>query len=248
MSLATRSCRIAPSPAPMMLLCLLLALGFQLLAPRNVPLSFLAADTVERAAPLFDMETEPVTAGSVLDKWHRVSSDIALEFEALQRCRAALPCPPAAQRLLDIAAEGEGKSGRARVGLINRAVDLAIAPESDERQWGIADHWSAPFETLQSSRGDCEDYAIVKYVALLQAGLSPDDVKIVILKNLLPREDHAAVAARVDGEWLILDNLRLTLVRDTDVVRSIPEFLLDQNGARRFVVTGRSRRSFANAG
>ena len=64
----------------------------------------------------------------------------------------------------------------------------------------MADHWSPPFETLQTHRGDCEDYAIVKYVALLQAGLSHDDVKIVILRNLLPREDHAAVAARVDGQ------------------------------------------------
>jgi predicted transglutaminase-like cysteine proteinase len=46
-------------------------------------------------------------------------------------------------------------------------VDLAIAPVSDEVQWGVPDHWSAPFETLQSGRGDCEDYAIVKYLALL---------------------------------------------------------------------------------
>src|SRR5260370_33934724 len=70
---------------------------------------------------------------------------------------------------------------------------------------GVADHRSPPFETLQPHRGNCEDYAIVKYVALLQAGLSHDDVKIVILRNLLRKEDHAAEAARVDGQWLILD-------------------------------------------
>src|SRR3974390_3172817 len=98
MSLATRSCRIAPSSAQMMLACLLLAIGFQWRAPRAVPLSFLAADTVERAAPLFDMDTEPVIAGAVLDKWHRVKADIDSEFEALKRCHAAGPCPPAAQR------------------------------------------------------------------------------------------------------------------------------------------------------
>ena len=32
-------------------------------------------------------------------------------------------------------------------------------------------------------RGDCDDYAIVKYIALLRAGLSRDDVKIAILHN-----------------------------------------------------------------
>ncbi|MGZ5703149.1 MAG: hypothetical protein ACXWIM_19970, partial [Burkholderiales bacterium] len=60
---------------------------------------------------------------------------------------------------------------------------------------GRGDLWSPPIETLQTHRGDCEDYAIVKYVALLQAGRFHDDMKIVVLRNLLPQENHAAVAA-----------------------------------------------------
>jgi hypothetical protein len=42
-------------------------------------------------------------------------------------------------------------------------------------------------------------------------------------------------AARVNGEWLILDNRWLTLVRDTDMMRSTPKFMLDEDGAHRFV-------------
>jgi hypothetical protein len=80
----------------------------------------------------------------------------------------------------------------------------------------------------------------MKYVALLQAGLPHDDVKIVILRNLLPREDHAAVAAGVDGQWLILDNRRLALVRDTKMVGSIPKFVIHQDGTRRFVPSNRA--------
>jgi predicted transglutaminase-like cysteine proteinase len=141
--------------------------------------------------------------------------------------------------LIDISATGADRSGRARVGVINRAVDLAISPVSDEIQWGISDHWSAPFETLGSHRGDCEDYAIVKYVALLEAGLSEDDVNIVIARNLLPDEDHAEVAVRVDGRWLLLGNRALTLLRDTDVTRAIPKYVLDHDGVRRFIRNGR---------
>jgi hypothetical protein len=121
-----------------------------------------------------------------------------------------------------------------------RGVERGHASGILEAQWGVADHWSPPFETLQTHRGDCEDYAIVKYVALLQAGLSHDDVKIVILRNLLPKEDHAVVAARVDGQWLILDNRRLALVRDTKMVGSIPKFVLDEDGTRRFVPSNRA--------
>jgi predicted transglutaminase-like cysteine proteinase len=112
---------------------------------------------------------------------------------------------------------GAGRSGRARVGIINRAVDLAIRPVSNETQWGVRDHWSDPLEMLHS--GDCEDYALVKYVTLLAAGLSKDAVKIVVLKNRLPNEDRAVLAVRTDSQWLILDNRILTLVRDTDVTR-----------------------------
>ena len=183
----------------------------------------------------FGSNTEPVVSGQLPDKWHRVKADIARELEIIARCRTGGACPAPAQRLIELSAEGAGQTGRARVGLINRAVDLAIRPVSDESQWGVPDHWSSPFETLQLSRGDCEDYAIVKYMALLAAGVPAGDLKIVILKNAWPDEDHAALAVRADSQWLILDNRTLTMVRDTDVTRATPEYVLDEQGVRRFV-------------
>jgi predicted transglutaminase-like cysteine proteinase len=194
------------------------------------------------AAQLFGMDTEAVAAGELPEKWHRVEAAMAQDFAVVAQCRANGACPAVAQKLIDISAAGAGRTGRIRVGLINRAADLAISPVSDEMQWGVSDHWSDPFETLLSNRGDCEDYAILKYAALLQAGIPRDDVKIVILKNFFPNENHAAVAVRVDGQWLILDNRTLTLVRDTDVTRAIPEFVLDHEGVKRFNWAGQARR------
>jgi predicted transglutaminase-like cysteine proteinase len=187
------------------------------------------------------METEPVAPRELSKKWDRVLAAIAEDFAILAQCHANAPCPMAAQKLIEISATGAGRSARARVGLINRAADLAISPISDQLQWSVPDHWSDPLETLRSHRGDCEDYAIVKYAALLEAGIPKDDVKIVILKNTFPNEDHAAVAARVDGRWLILDNRTLTLVRDTDVTRAIPLFVLDHEGVKRFNWASRKR-------
>jgi predicted transglutaminase-like cysteine proteinase len=194
----------------------------------------------DQAAPLFGMDTEPLLGGNMLVKWSRTRLEISRELDAVDRCRANGDCPAAAQRLIDLSQQGMGRTDRARVGLINRAVDLAIVPVSDEAQWGVPDHWSAPFETIRSGRGDCEDYAIVKYAALLEAGISKDDVKIVILKNAFPNEDHAVVAVRVDGQWLILDNRTLTLVRDIHLIRAVPELVLDHEGVKRFVRTGHS--------
>jgi predicted transglutaminase-like cysteine proteinase len=188
----------------------------------------------EEASLLFGMNTEPVSVGELRERWHRVAALMAQDLAVVVQCHSNGPCPIAAQRLIDMSAEGAERTGRARVGLINRAANLAIKAFSDEKQWGVADHWSDPFETLLSYRGDCEDYAIVKYAALLEAGIPIGDLKIVILKNLFPKEYHAVAAARVNGEWLILDNRTLTLVRDTDITRAIPVFVLDHEGVRRF--------------
>ncbi len=187
----------------------------------------------EDGTKLFDVNTEPVAMGELHEKWLHISALMAHDLALVAQCHSEVSCPVAAQRLIGISAEGAWRIGRARVGLVNRAANLAIRPVSDQRQWGVTDHWSDPFETLLSYRGDCEDYAILKYAALLEAGVPATDLKIVILKNLFPNEYHAVVAAEVDGEWLILDNRTLTLVRDKDLRRAIPMFLLDRQGVRR---------------
>ena len=232
----------------------------ELLSTSVVPICFVAADSDtpapaaieisvksvsattkdERSAQLFGMDTEPVADGALLDKWRRVQADITKDLEVVAQCQAGKPCPAPAKRLLSLSLEGYGRSDRARAGILNRAIDLAISPVSDQTQWGVPDHWSDPLETLHSNSGDCEDYAIVKYAALLAAGVSKDAVKIVVLRNQLPNEDHAVVAVRVDNQWLILDNRTLTLVRDMDVRRAIPEFVLDDQGVSRFVWSSRN--------
>jgi predicted transglutaminase-like cysteine proteinase len=110
---------------------------------------------------LFGVDTEPVADGELPERWRRVKSDIAPDLEIVARCHANGPCTASPPALIAIIAQGVGHRGRARIGMINRAVNLAITPMTDEAQWGVPDRWSAPLETLQSSRGDCEDYAIV---------------------------------------------------------------------------------------
>jgi predicted transglutaminase-like cysteine proteinase len=205
------------------------------------------ATAVREAAELFGMHTEPVQVGELRERWRQVVASMQQDFKSLLACRSDGPCPIAAQRLIEISNEGAGRIGRARLGLINRATNLAISPVSDQRQWSVLDHWSDPFETLLSYRGDCEDYAIVKYAALLEAGVAADDVKIVILKSVFPNEYHAVAAARVNGEWFILDNRTQTLVRDRDITRAAPLLVLDHEGVRRFSGSPRTGEGLADS-
>jgi predicted transglutaminase-like cysteine proteinase len=186
----------------------------------------------------FGLTTVPVTGGGLLAKWDGVTGEIRAESDVLARCREhASPCPAAARKFLAVIAEGSAREGRARVGVINRAINMAIAPMSDLAQWGVPDRWSAPLETLTTGRGDCEDYAIAKYVALVQAGVAADDVRLVIVRDLALEQDHAVVAVRLDGEWTVLDNRRLVLVQDVDMPRVQPLFVLDESGVKQFAPT-----------
>jgi predicted transglutaminase-like cysteine proteinase len=187
------------------------------------------------AAEPFGLPAEPVTFGEVLSKWSGLVADINAESNILTRCRDdAKLCPPAAQKFLAVIAAGRAHDGRARIGTINRAINMAIRPTSDLAQWGVPDRWSAPLATLTSGRGDCEDYAIAKYLALREAGVAEDNVRLVIVRELASGEDHAVVAARVDEKWIVLDNRRLTLLEDTDMPRVRPLFIFDRDGVKRF--------------
>jgi predicted transglutaminase-like cysteine proteinase len=187
------------------------------------------------APDLFGLGSIAVAQGEILSKWNHAAADIAADRDVLRRCRAgAEVCPAAAQKLLAVIAEGQAHEGRARIGVINRAINLAIKPMSDLAQWGVIDRWSAPLETLSSGRGDCEDYAIAKYVALSEAGIGEDDLRLVIVRDLSLTEDHAILAVRAGEKWLLLDNRRLALLEDNELRRVQPLFALNRDGVREF--------------
>jgi predicted transglutaminase-like cysteine proteinase len=184
----------------------------------------------------FGLNAVLVATGELLTNWSSVGADIRAESEILAQCRENIvQCPPAARTFLAIVAEGRAQSGRARIGVINRAINLAIRPMSDLAQWGVDDRWTAPLATLTTGFGDCEDYAIAKYVALMEAGVAAEDVRLIIARDLVRGEGHAVVAVRLDGRWIMLDNRWLALADDREMRRLIPRFVLDREGVRQFV-------------
>lgn len=204
--------------------------------PADVNASSVSQGTIASEVEPFGLHAQPVLTGEILLKWGGVEAQIAAETQVLARCRGgAFRCPRAAQHFLAIIDQGRERNGRARIGVINREINLSIVPTTDLAQWGVVDRWSAPLETFSTGRGDCEDYAIAKYVALGAAGVSQKDIRLVVVRDNAARESHAVVAVRLDGDWVILDNRRLALVRDREMWRATPLFELDGNGVRRFV-------------
>jgi len=184
----------------------------------------------------FGLSTSALTDGPLRAKWLAVEKAIALEADVIAACtgdREHCASQPAL-RFLDIVNTAAAREGLARLGEVNRAINLAIRPVSDRAQYGIEDHWSSPLATLASGAGDCEDYAIAKLVALRAAGVPEKDLRLVIIRENATGDDHAVVAARSGGHWRVLDNRTFLMVEDSGFGKYRPLFAIDAEGTKRF--------------
>ena len=71
------------------------------------------------------------------------------------------------------------------------------------------------------------------------------------MRDTIRGEDHAVAAARLDGQWLTLDNRRMAMVEDAQVRNYRPSFVLDRDGVKRYEeapmpVLGRAQPCFAS--
>jgi predicted transglutaminase-like cysteine proteinase len=194
------------------------------------------ADLDRKSAEPFGVVTFRLSGGGLWEIWLAVQRKLDDELVQLALCDGDRErcVSPAALRFLAIVDNAKAREGRARLGEINRAINLAIHPMSDLAQYGEIDVWSSPLLTFTTGSGDCEDYAIAKFVALHQAGIPPQDVRIVIMHDTIRGENHAVTAARLGGHWLTLDNRRMTMVEDTHIRNYRPLYVIDQHGVMQY--------------
>jgi predicted transglutaminase-like cysteine proteinase len=201
-----------------------------------------AMDLIRKSAEPFGLFVSRLSGGGLRQKWlgvERMLDDERVQLALCDGDRAGC-ASPAALKFLAIVDNARAREGRARLGEINRAINLAIRSMSDMAQYGQIDVWSSPLVTFATGAGDCEDYAIAKFEALRMAGVSPDDLRIVVMRDTIRGEDHAVAMARLDDHWLTLDNRRMALVEDADVRNYLPLFVIDDHGVMRYEETSAS--------
>lgn len=102
---------------------------------------------------------------------------------------------------------------------INDFVNRNIAFDDDISIWQQSDYWATPLETIGQGSGDCEDFAIIKYVALRQAGIPANKLRLIYVKARLETPTgtrqlaHMVLAyyATPNAEPQVLDNLDKTI-------------------------------------
>ena len=149
--------------------------------------------------------------------WRTLQHELEIDREIVTRCRAkGSHCSSAAvRRFIAIVDNGTRYQGVARIGHINRSVNLTIRPTRKDSPGA----WTSSLRALNEGTGDCKQYTVLKYAALIAAGYSPDRVHIVIVEDKALRRPHAVVAVLDGDRWLVLDNRSSRLVETGDFLK-----------------------------
>lgn len=108
-----------------------------------------------------------------------------------------------------LAATGARRSGdrAAQVEAVNRWVNRTIEFGEDRDIYGRADYWAPASETFRRGTGDCEDFAIAKMELLSALGISRDNMRLVVARDLVRNADHAVLVVTLADGAVMLDNM-----------------------------------------
>ncbi|MEP3706066.1 MAG: transglutaminase-like cysteine peptidase [Roseobacter sp.] len=85
---------------------------------------------------------------------------------------------------------------------VNRRVNRQIRNVADVVQYRREDYWTLP----KSGGGDCEDFALLKKLELVRAGVAPQRLLLATVLDH-KRRSHAVLVLRTDAGDFVLDNL-----------------------------------------
>lgn len=148
--------------------------------------------------------------------WLAVRPSLALDSVRLMAlaARQEVAVQQSVRMLLETIGRASTQSEEIRIELVNQFFNRRIFFREDIEVWGQVDYWASPLETLMRGQGDCEDYAIGKYFALVAAGVAPARLRLVYVRAVLgppasPPVAHMVLAyyASPSADPLILDNL-----------------------------------------
>ena len=104
----------------------------------------------------------------------------------------------------------------AKLRRVNDFINHNIVFDNDISIWEQSDYWATPLDTIGQGSGDCEDFAIIKYVSLRLTGVPVHKLRLVYVKARMKtpsggevQQAHMVLAyyATPTSEPMVLDNL-----------------------------------------
>ena len=192
--------------------------------------ALLAMTPSAAAAPpqLFGTAEFRAVSLDALPKWQQTLRRIDQEQATYRACaHASTDCPSrAAVAWQSVVRTQRGRPPIEQIQAVNRFLN-DWRYKSDDQNYGRRDYWATPLEFLRHS-GDCEDYAIAKYVTLRQLGFTPEQLRLVVVRDVIRDLAHAVLAVYVDEEVYILDNLTKAVLPQERIQQYVPYYSVNE--------------------
>lgn len=98
---------------------------------------------------------------------------------------------------------------------------------ADSNNYGQNDYWATPMEFFAKG-GDCEDYAVAKYISLRALGFSKDELRMVVVQDRVMRAPHAMIIVYDEDKAKVLDNQNPAVMDSAQISRYVPVYSISQ--------------------
>jgi predicted transglutaminase-like cysteine proteinase len=165
---------------------------------------------------------------SALPQWQRVLHRIEAERSTYRACaEAADDCPSrGAAAWQAMIRDQAGRAPLDQLDTVNRFLN-GWRYKEDAANYGRRDYWATPLEFFLRS-GDCEDYAIAKYVTLRQLGFAAEQLRLVVAQDVVRDLAHAVLAVYLGDRVYILDNLTRAVLPQEEMAQYVPYYSINE--------------------
>jgi len=104
--------------------------------------------------------------------------------------------------------------------------------QTDIENWGKKDYWATRLEFLGKGRGDCEDFAVAKFLTMIQLGVSEKKLFLTYVRAIgYPEAAHLVVSYYKEPGSVpfVLDNYNKTILPATQRNDLIPVYSFTAN-------------------
>lgn len=112
------------------------------------------------------------------------------------------------RKLMD---DSRALSEQEKLSAVNTFFNRRLLFENDIVIWRQNDYWATPLEFFGQGAGDCEDFAIAKYMSLLMVGVPAEKIRMIYVRASIGGRSEAHMVLGYfetpTAEPLILDNL-----------------------------------------
>lgn len=96
----------------------------------------------------------------------------------------------------------------------------------DKNNWGKSDYWATPVEFMKRG-GDCEDYAIAKYMSLKALGVPESRLRVAIVQDERKDIPHAILIVYAENGPVVLDNQNEDVLTASSIYHYRPIFSIN---------------------